>query len=56
LTPGFAAAVRRAKRPLLTYTCNTRKTVERSLDAGAVGVISDRPGWLAETVRSLHEA
>jgi len=56
LTPGFAAAVRRAKRPLLTYTCNTKKTVEGSLDAGVIGVISDRPGWLAETVRSLHGA
>jgi len=56
LTPGFAAAVRRAKRSLLTYTCNTKMTVERSLDAGVIGVISDRPDWLAETVRSLHGA
>jgi len=54
LTPGFAAAVHRANRPLLTYTCNTRTTVERALAAGVTGIISDRPGWLAETVRSLH--
>jgi len=56
LTPGFATALRRADRPLVTYTCNTRASVERALRAGALGVISDSPGWLAETVRSLHEA
>jgi glycerophosphoryl diester phosphodiesterase len=56
LTPGFAAAVDRANRPLLTYTCNTRSSVKRALEAGARGVISDRPGWLNETLRSLNEA
>jgi glycerophosphoryl diester phosphodiesterase len=56
LTPGFAAAVRRARRPLLTYTCNTRPAVERALACGVAGIISDRPRWLAETVRRLHEA
>jgi glycerophosphoryl diester phosphodiesterase len=54
LTPAFARALHRAKRPLLTYTCNTKMAVERALNAGAAGVISDRPGWLAETVRSVH--
>ena len=54
LTTGFARAVHRANRPLLTYTCNTKTAVERALEAGVTGVISDRPGWLAETVRSLH--
>jgi glycerophosphoryl diester phosphodiesterase len=56
LTPGFAAAVHRANRSLLTYTCNTKATVERALAAGVNGVISDRPGWLGETVRRLHGA
>jgi len=56
LTAAFAGAVRRAGRPLLTYTCNTKATVRRAVRAGALGVMSDRPGWLAETVRSLHEA
>jgi glycerophosphoryl diester phosphodiesterase len=48
LTPGFAAAVREAGTPLLVYTCNTAERVRRALDAGASGVISDRPAWLAE--------
>jgi glycerophosphoryl diester phosphodiesterase len=55
LTDEFAAAVRRAKRRLLTYTCNTKTNVERALSAGASGAVTDRPGWLAGIVRDLHE-
>ena len=56
LTPAFAAAVHDVGLPLFTYTCNTERTVARSLAAGASGVMSDRPGWLRETMRSLQAA
>ena len=46
LTPAFAAAVREAGKPILAYTCNTPRRLERALRAGAIGVLSDRPGWL----------
>ena len=51
LTPSFAAAVRRAGRPIFVFTCNTPRRVERALEAGATGVMSDRPGWLAGYLR-----
>lgn len=47
LTPGFAAAVRGAGKPLLAYTCNTTRRLRQALRAGVIGVMSDRPGWLA---------
>jgi glycerophosphoryl diester phosphodiesterase len=46
LTPRFAAAVRRAGRPLLVFTCNTSRSVGAALRAGAIGIMSDRPDWL----------
>ena len=55
LKPSFASAVRRAERPLLSYTCNTKRHVRRALEAGVAGVMSDRPGWLAQTIRDLRE-
>ena len=51
LTSKFAAAARRDGVPLLTFTCNTERHVASALAAGAIGVISDRPGWLAEYLR-----
>lgn len=48
LRPTFAAGVHRAGLPLFSYTCNTPEQVERSLDAFARGVMTDRPGWLRE--------
>jgi len=48
LTPGFARDVRRAGIPLYAFTCNTPSRVGKALDAGAVAVISDRPGWLVD--------
>ena len=51
LTPGFAAAVRLAGGSLLAFTCNTARRVAQALDAGAIGVISDRPGWLAREMQ-----
>ncbi len=51
LTPTFAAAARRDGVPLLVFTCNTERRVESALAAGAIGVMSNRPGWLAEYLR-----
>lgn len=51
LTSAFAAAARRDGVPLLAFTCNTERRVESALAAGAIGVMSDRPGWLAEYLR-----
>jgi glycerophosphoryl diester phosphodiesterase len=47
LTPGFGAELRSAGRPLYVYTCNTERAVARALAAGAAGIMSDRPAWLA---------
>jgi glycerophosphoryl diester phosphodiesterase len=52
VTRRFAADVRRTGRPLFVYTCNTARHAARALDAGAVGLMSDRPGWLAGHLRS----
>lgn len=52
LTPAFASAVREAGRPLLVYTCNTERRVGHALRCGAAGVMSDRPGWLADTLKT----
>lgn len=51
LTPAFGEALRAAGVPLFAYTCNTADRVERALRAGACGVISDRPAWLADRLR-----
>jgi len=50
LTSKFAAAARRDGLPLLAFTCNTERHVKSALAAGAIGVMTDRPGWLAETL------
>jgi len=52
LTPGFADAVRAEGRPLYAYTCNTPGHVARALAAKVVGVMSDRPEWLAGRLAS----
>jgi glycerophosphoryl diester phosphodiesterase len=46
LTRPLVAAARRSGLPLLVFTCNNRADVDRALEAGAIGVMSDRPGWL----------
>jgi glycerophosphoryl diester phosphodiesterase len=48
LTPAFARAVGGAGCPLLAFTCNRPGRVEQALEAKAMGVISDKPGWLVE--------
>ena len=51
LTQAFAVALQVWDKPLFVYTCNTAKTAARALDAGAAGVMSDRPAWLGEFFR-----
>jgi len=52
LASEFASGVAHAGLPLLVYTCNTSRRVERAIAAGATGVMSDRPGWLTGYLRS----
>jgi glycerophosphoryl diester phosphodiesterase len=47
LTPAFGRAVAGCGKPLLVYTCNATRQIELALAAGAHGVMSDRPAWLA---------
>lgn len=56
LTPRFAAAVRRAGRRLLVFTCNTPRALRRALAAGPDGVMSDRPGWLRRQIAAAEQA
>lgn len=44
------AAAHGAAKPVFAWTCNTPDAVERALDAGADGLMSDRPGWLRDAV------
>jgi len=51
LTDATLSALRRDGSPLFVFTCNRLPEVERAVEAGALGVMSDRPGWLAEVLR-----
>lgn len=51
LTPAFAEAVHEAGRELYVYTCNRPGSVRRAVAARPAGIMSDRPAWLAETLR-----
>jgi len=51
LTPLFASTARGDGLPLFAFTCNTERRVKSALAADAIGVMSDRPGWLAEYLR-----
>jgi glycerophosphoryl diester phosphodiesterase len=39
---------------VMTYCCNTRPQVMRALDLGVDGIMSDKPGWLVSTVKTLR--
>jgi glycerophosphoryl diester phosphodiesterase len=52
LTANFGAAVLHARRLLFAFTCNTPRTVRRAVEAGASGVMSDRPDWLGAWLRA----
>jgi len=55
LAPRWGAAVRHAGLPLLAWTCNTPRRVDAALAAGATGVMSDRPAWLARRLAAATE-
>ncbi len=46
LTDELAAAVRRSRRELYAFTCNSPLRTRRALELGAGTIMSDRPGWL----------
>lgn len=46
------SATHDAAKPVFAWTCNTPDAVGRALDAGVDGLMSDRPGWLRNTVRN----
>jgi len=50
LTPGYAARVRAAGCPLLVFVCNEVEQVRVAVEAAAVGIMSDRPGWLRDVL------
>ena len=54
LTRPLVAAARRAGLPLLVFPCNTWTDVDRALGAGAIGMMSGRPGWLRSTLDGLR--
>jgi len=47
LTMAFVERAHRRGLPVLSYTCNSPRTVKRALGAGVDALISDRPAWLA---------
>jgi len=53
LSERYASEVRRAGCPLLAFTCNTTRRLRKALDAGAGGVMTDRPGWLVEQLQAF---
>lgn len=47
----FVEAAHRAGKPVLTFTCNTPTHLQRVLDLGVDGVMSDDPAWLVGTLK-----
>lgn len=54
LTPSFGAAVRRRGIALFVFTCNTPRSVDAALAAGATGIMADRPDRLIERLRQRN--
>lgn len=54
LTPRFNREIHRAGIPLYVFTCNTPSRVEAALAAGAVAIMTDRPGWLRTRLASTE--
>ncbi len=50
LTGRFVREAHARGKPVLTFTCNTPRTVDAVVRAGADAIMSDRPGWLAEVL------
>lgn len=49
-------AIHKMDKPVLTYTVNDEKMLRHALDAGADGLISDRPRWLHGLLHNPEEA
>ena len=56
ISPQIVAAIHNRSTPVLAYTCNSSKTVQRALLAGADGFMSDRPGWLRAELKNAGRA
>ncbi len=54
LSAGVVAWAHDRGMEIYTYCCNTRPQVERALALGVDGIMSDKPGWLVETVKKLR--
>lgn len=46
------AEARRTGLPLLVFTCNREADVDRAMEAGAAGLMSDRPSWLRSILKT----
>ena len=54
VTPEFSVAVRRLGLSLMAYTCNTDEHVERAIAMNVDGLITDRPDWAFDKLRSAE--
>jgi len=52
LTPRFVREAHERGKPVLTFTCNTSRSVAAARRAGVDAIMSDRPGWLVEVLGS----
>ena len=52
ITPEMAKAVRRRKKKMLAYTCNTSAQLNALLEAKVEYIVSDKPDWLREKLNS----
>jgi len=50
LSRELAAVVKGRGKSLFTYTCNTQRQVRLAQSVGVDGVMTDKPGWLAQTL------
>ncbi len=46
VTPEVTRRVQELDKPVLTWTCNSRRRVRRALEAGVDAIMSDDPAWL----------
>ncbi|HKB06047.1 MAG TPA: glycerophosphodiester phosphodiesterase family protein, partial [Gemmataceae bacterium] len=51
LTPQYVKAATAAKLPVYVWTVNDPALAKQMIDAGVVGITTDRPGWLREKLR-----
>jgi glycerophosphoryl diester phosphodiesterase len=51
ITPEFVKKANAAKLPVLVWTVNEPALARQMIDAGVVGITTDRPGWLREQLK-----